>query len=141
MISNFKKAFTLIELLVVIGVMAVIAAGVVALIDPVDKTRQANDAKVMNDIGQMATAMQAAAAQTSDGLYPATLASLATLGELTVVPAPPTGWAAYALTGGGTSTISICGQLRSKRYTATPNWVFCSLTGKAGAVTGCGVCP
>ncbi|KKU96571.1 MAG: hypothetical protein UY28_C0032G0013 [Candidatus Amesbacteria bacterium GW2011_GWB1_48_13] len=33
----FKRGFTLIELLVVIGVLAVIAAGVVALINPQDK--------------------------------------------------------------------------------------------------------
>ncbi|KKU96569.1 MAG: hypothetical protein UY28_C0032G0011 [Candidatus Amesbacteria bacterium GW2011_GWB1_48_13] len=36
----FKKGFTLIELLVVIGVLAVIAAGVVALINPQDKIAQ-----------------------------------------------------------------------------------------------------
>ncbi|KKU64644.1 MAG: hypothetical protein UX86_C0006G0012 [Candidatus Amesbacteria bacterium GW2011_GWC1_47_15] len=59
----FKKGFTLIELLVVIGVLAVIAAGVVALINPQDKIAQANDSKVINDIGQYATALQSYSAQ------------------------------------------------------------------------------
>lgn len=67
---KFLKGFTLIELLVVIGLLAVIAAGVIALINPVEKNRQALDSKVFNDIGQSATALQSIAATSTDGAYP-----------------------------------------------------------------------
>ena len=59
----FNKGFTLIELLVTIGVLAVVAAGVVALLDPRDKILQGGDSKVLSDIGQISTAAQAFAAQ------------------------------------------------------------------------------
>src|SRR3990172_7528642 len=65
-----RKGFTLIELLVVIGLLAVIAAGVVALINPLEKNRQAQDARIFSDVGQMASATQAVAATTPDGAYP-----------------------------------------------------------------------
>jgi prepilin-type N-terminal cleavage/methylation domain-containing protein len=88
-----KKGFTLIELLVVIGVLAIIAAGVAFLINPQDKLLQANDAKVQNDIGQLATALQSYAAQ-HNGAYPSGagggLSILVTNGEITQVPVPPT---------------------------------------------------
>ncbi|MBI5465397.1 prepilin-type N-terminal cleavage/methylation domain-containing protein, partial [Candidatus Gottesmanbacteria bacterium] len=54
-----KKGFTLIELLVVIAVLAVLAAGVIVAINPGKRIRQANDAKIKNDIGQLATGLQA----------------------------------------------------------------------------------
>lgn len=148
--TTMKKGFTLIELLVVIGVLAVIAAGVVALINPQDKIMQANDAKITNDVGQLATALQAAAAQNPAGTYPATLALLGTgcagcLGELVTVPNPPAGYAAWTYTGGGTTSVRVCGQVRSSRYTSagTAGWAWCSSTGRAGAVTSCAVatCP
>ena len=50
-----RSGFTLIELLVVLGVLATVSSGVVAMIDPIDKLRQANDAKVINDVAQVAT--------------------------------------------------------------------------------------
>lgn len=130
---NFKKGFTLIELLVVIGIMAVLAAGVVALIDPVDKTRQANDAKVANDIAQLATALQSSAAQDATGLYPANLGALVTSGELTVQPVQPVSGAAYGYAGGGTNAVVVTGTLRSKRYTSGGynTWQWSSATGKS----------
>ncbi len=111
-----KKGFTLIELLVVIGVLAVLMAGVVALINPVEKTRQANDAKVQNDVSQIITAVQSFSAQQTDGAFPCMTAAagcpnptqsmgpgtaafnaIGPLGsqELTVLPTPPTGSAYY----------------------------------------------
>ncbi|OGD05250.1 hypothetical protein A2379_04575 [Candidatus Amesbacteria bacterium RIFOXYB1_FULL_47_13] len=57
-----KKGFTLIELLVTIGVLAVVAAGVIAAIDPLDKMKQGRDAKVQSDISSVATALNTFAA-------------------------------------------------------------------------------
>lgn len=127
MLNKFKKGFTLIELLVVIGVLAVIAAGVVALINPQDKLMQANDAKVQNDIGQVATALQSYAAQNATGAYPATgWAAMSTAlgsgvggsGELVTVPVASTGVTySYALNG---TTACLHGTLRSRKYVNTP---------------------
>jgi prepilin-type N-terminal cleavage/methylation domain-containing protein len=43
-----KKGFTLIELLVVIGILGVLAAMLVATIDPFEQIKKANDSKVQN---------------------------------------------------------------------------------------------
>jgi len=120
-VKLLKKGFTLIELLVTIGILAVVAAGVVALINPLEKNRQAQDAKVFSDIGQMAGAVQSIAATTVDGAYPcrtagagcingtvsmspmgansylSSAAGLQVSGELAAVPqAPNAGAAPYA---------------------------------------------
>ena len=125
-----KKAFTLIELLVVIGIMAVLAAGVVALIDPLEKTRQANDANVQNAIGQVATAMQSYAAQTTTGTYPALIGDLTTSGELVALPVG----VAVTMLGGGTNHAAVYAQLTSKKYIAkgaNPYWYWDSAIGQA----------
>jgi prepilin-type N-terminal cleavage/methylation domain-containing protein len=137
---TFKKGFTLIELLVVIGVLAVLMAGVVALINPVEKNRQALDARVFNDIGQMSTAVQTIAATQSDGAYPCltaaagcinpTVSMLAYLGnganassELQAVPTAPNGGAApfsaylyFAPAGTRPTAFELYGKLGSNKY-------------------------
>ena len=148
-----KWGFTLIELLVVIGVLAVIAAGIVALIDPVDKLAQANDAKVQNDVGQIATALQSYAAQNS-GLYPTsaeyTAGVLRTSGELTTMPTQPTNYTAYAYSVNAGQTIGkVTGQLKAKKNTTAGGvgtWCWDSSLGTAGvykaaATTALGACP
>jgi prepilin-type N-terminal cleavage/methylation domain-containing protein len=40
----FKKGFTLIELLIVIAILAIIAVGLIASLDPLEQTRRATDA-------------------------------------------------------------------------------------------------
>jgi prepilin-type N-terminal cleavage/methylation domain-containing protein len=144
-----KKGFTLIELLVVIGVLAVLMAGVVALINPQDKLRAANDAKVQSDIAEMATASQAYAA-THDGYYPANTGNLTTSGDLVSVPTAPSGYAAYVFTSlpagctaGTTCTgVNISGTLQSSKYTGRANWQFMSSEGKTCAKATLGTaCP
>jgi len=133
-----NKGFTLIELLVVIGILAVLMAGVVALIDPVDKNRSAQDSKVQSDVGQLATALQSAAAQSDDGTYPAGLDDLVDLGELTSIPVQP-GGADYEYVGGSSDTVTVCGTLTSKKYVTPGNeaWLWSSATGQAGPTTAC----
>lgn len=146
MIFRLKKAFTLIELLIVIGIMAVIAAGVVALIDPVEKTRQANDANVQNAIGQIATALQSYAAQQPTGTYPAALADLVTFGELSALPVLPNGYSYGYTVNGASTTAEVHIAVMSKKYTtakcgvgglpAGPSyWVYSTGNGRA-----CGHC-
>ncbi len=147
---KFKKGFTLIELLVVIAVMAVVASAVLVLIDPVDKTRAANDSRVQADIGQIATALTAYAAA-SGGVYPTTaegLNKLFTAGELTKVPTPPAviGYGtAYTYTGTAT-TANVSGTVLSKKYTAASApgpykaWAWCNTSATAGAVASLGTC-
>ncbi len=148
-----KKGFTLIELLVVIGILAVLMAGVVALIDPRDKVLQANDTKVISDIGQIASALNAYAAQQSNATYPATATWSTDLGpagsgELKTVPVPPaaTGYgAAYGYSATTTTvandTAVLYNRLLSKKYTSkcaagVPYWFWTSTTGKIGGFCG-----
>lgn len=150
-----RKAFTLIELLVTIAVLAVIAAGVIALIDPRDKVLQAADAKVQNDIGQLATALQSYAVQNVNNWYPlltdnplnfGTTGVLVTTGEMTTVPAPPTQsidyGTNYSYDVDGTQTTAVAyGRVVSKKHSSkcaageVPYWYWNSSSGYA-----CGFC-
>jgi prepilin-type N-terminal cleavage/methylation domain-containing protein len=145
---KIKKGFTLIELLVVIGIMAVLAAGVVALINPLEKTRQANDANAQNAIGQYATAMQSSAAQSTTGAYPILTTAGApsmfvTLGELTAAPVLPAGYTVNYLSDNTGSVAVVYVQMLSAKYTAkctgaaalTPYWFYHTGNGRA-----CGSC-
>lgn len=156
---RMKRGFTLIELLVVIGVLAVIAAGVVALINPLEKNRQAQDARVFSDIGQMSSAIQAIAATTVDGAYPCAVAAANCVnpttsmvaylgsganasGELNSVPTAPAG-STYIYLANATprpTAFQIYGALLSLKYDSqcsagmggTQAWyVFDSAVGRA----------
>ncbi len=87
--SAQRKGFTLIELLVVLAVLGVLAAGVVTAINPIKRVRQANDAKIKTDVGQISGALQGQ--YTLDQVYPSALGDLVTKGALKVIPAPPGG--------------------------------------------------
>ena len=139
------------ELLVVMGVLAVLAGGVVVIIDPADKINAANDAKVQNDIGQLASASQSYAAS-QNGFYPDSIADIVFNGDLVREPKPPTGYgASYGFTevdagctGGQTCTgVVITGTLKAKKYVNLGNdsWRFESATGKSCAVASGSSCP
>src|SRR3989344_8205588 len=100
-----RQGFTLIELLIVIAILGVLAAGVVAAINPGKRIRQTNDAKIKNDIGQIATAQQGYA--TVNQVYTADTADLVTSGDLKVIPTAPTG-SAYACTITAPCTATAC---------------------------------
>lgn len=106
--KTVQKGFTLIELLIVIAVLGVLAAAVVVAINPAKRIKQANDAKIKNDIGQMATALQAY--YTLNQSYPAELSTLETSQDLKKLPVAPTG-SAYNLAvtpGGCTTALKTC---------------------------------
>lgn len=153
MFYKIKRAFTLVELLVVMGVLAILAAGLIALISPVERVNQANDTKVLADLSQLTSALQAFAASNS-GLYPCTAVAGCTvtgqtqagLGalvpvELTVVPTAPTNYVTYTLVTNSASAATrfkVYGQVKSTKNGATSGTtryvVYCSATGTVGYV-------
>src|SRR3990167_9694529 len=67
------KGFTLIELLIVIAILGILAAAVLVAINPGKRTRQAQDAQRKNDIGALATEVQAFYTTPGQGCYPDSL--------------------------------------------------------------------
>jgi len=126
---NFHFGFTLIELLVVIAVMAVIAAAVLVAINPVDKIRAGQDAKVQSDIAQVAGAISAYETGNNGTLpawtdWTAISGGLLAAGELTAVPQDPDGTGAlYTYTGATTvgppPTALVWSRLQSRKYVGT----------------------
>lgn len=55
--ASAQKGFTLIELLVVIGILGILAAALVATIDPFEQLNKANDASVENTLSEFQTAL------------------------------------------------------------------------------------
>lgn len=91
------KGFTLIELLIVIAVLGILAAGVLVAINPVKKVNQANDARLKNDIGQIAQAAQAY--YTTKQAYVMSVADLVTASELKSEPKHPVTGLSYSVAG------------------------------------------
>lgn len=135
-ILSLSKGFTLIELLIVIAILGVLAAGILVAIDPVDKTRQANDAKIENAVSAIGRANEAYATL-NGGTYATSIAALITAGELKNNPSTglPTG---YSINMSGTV---VCGTLLSKRYTATPRWFYTFATGVSAPQAAAAPCP
>jgi prepilin-type N-terminal cleavage/methylation domain-containing protein len=84
--KNTKKGFTLIELLIVIGILAILVAAVVVVLNPAQLLAQARDGQRMSDLDALRSAVS---------LYLATAdsATLTTTSTYTVAgTATPTGW-------------------------------------------------
>lgn len=102
------KGFTLIELLVVIAVLGVLAAAIIAAINPITKINQAKDSNIKNEIAQLSGALQAY--YTGGGAtatYPLSLAAL-TVNELKALPSSATWVYATAPTGCTGLAASLC---------------------------------
>jgi len=163
--KNLVKGFTLVELLVVMGILAVLAAGLIALINPADRINQANDTKVMADLNQIVSGLQAYAAA-NGGLYPV-LAAGSNVGDGTSsatagfgplqnlitaeVQSPPTSVSGYTYSyncaAAGPCKVAV--ELKSKRNTNAANTLgsicWLSTTGTSKSITSDGttgaVCP
>ncbi len=136
--AKHRRGFTLIELLVVLAVLGVVAAGVVTAINPLKRIRQANDAKIKNDVGQISTALQASF--TTNQLYPSALGDLVTSGDLKVLPTVPGGGAySYAITNPCTTAsceAAVSAALQDP-LVAGNVWCWRSATGVVAEVASC----
>ncbi len=150
-IVSQQKGFTLVELLVVIAILGILAVGLIAAINPVDKLAQASDARAISDIGVLARASEAYSTN-HNGFYELALTDLTNASELKVVPTAPTGYTynvintPNACTAGTTCTaLVIWTTMKSSKYSANTTLKYESLSGKTcwlnGAATAANECP
>ena len=144
-ISARKKlfGFTLIELLIVIAILGILAAAVLVAVNPAKRQRQARDAARKNDIGQMATALQAYYTTPGLGYYlgtsgaPGGLVALTTTQDLKSIPTDPTSGQYSYTVASDSSEAAIYDALEdpTTASTGTYEWCWRSASGKATEVS------
>lgn len=80
---NFKTirtqaGFTLLELMIVIAILSLISAAVIAVVNPADQIKKANDTKRKSDLGQIGKALEQY--YDDNGRYPASNAAYQIVG-------------------------------------------------------------
>lgn len=141
--SLHVRGFTLIELLIVIAILGILAAAVLVAINPGKRTRQAQDAKRKNDIGAVATELQAYYTTPGAGRYPATLGVLTTEGYLKTMPLDPVSpFPAYAYDINATTTEAAVAATLGEPTSGAGVWLWCwrSTTNTVVELTGAGTC-
>ncbi len=130
------SGFTLIELLIVIAILGILAAAVLVAVNPAKRQKQARDSARKNDIGQLATALQAYYTTPGQGVYPAGLTALTASGDLKQIPTGPTG-EAYSYTLDGASAEAAIYLALEDPTSGVGTWTWCwqSTSGRAAEVT------
>jgi len=133
--KKFLGGFTLIELLIVIAILGILAAAVLVAINPGKRTRQAQDAKRKNDIGSLATEIQAYYTSPGQGLYPSSLEVLVDEDYLKQMPQDPTATSNYGYDY-GTTEAAVWATLAEPTSTGG-SWLWCyeATSGKASETT------
>ena len=134
----YVRGFTLIELLIVIAILGILAAAVLVAINPGKRTRQAQDAKRKNDIGALATEIQAYYTAPGLGQYPTSLSVLVNDKYLKQMPQDPTSTLDYNYDY-GTSEAAVWATLAEPTSAGTNLWCYESTSGKASETTA-GTC-
>jgi len=119
------KGFTLIELLIVIAILGILAAAVLVAVNPAKRTRQAQDAARKNDIGALATAVQAYYTMPGAGLYPAALTVLTASGDIKQLPTDPTSNLVYDYSLNGDTTEAAVWATLADPTSGSGSWLFC----------------
>ena len=105
-----KKGFTLVELLIVIGILAILTAAVVVVLNPAELLRQARDAQRFSDLDSVKSAIS---------LYLATVSS------------PALGESAYCMVGTTFDNGKTCTALTSTAVNGT-GWVGVNISAASG---------
>lgn len=138
------QGFTLIELLVVLAVLAVVVGAVVAAINPAQQIRRANDGRVKNDVGSLATAAQSFFVIYQS--YPNSPSLLVSRGELSKLPSAPSDYIQYDIkTNPGDcdpdypnkvcTGIAIYGEIKAPKTSGNNRWCWKSDGGAAFETT------
>ena len=134
--------FTLIELLIVIAILGILAAAVLVAINPAKRTKQARDAGRKNDIGSLATEVQAYYTTPGQGYYfagagcPGGLTTLTASGGLKQIPVDAQG-NNYCYNVNGATTEAVVYITIEDPTASAGNWIWCwqSTTNKAQELT------
>ena len=108
--SEEQKGFTLVELIIVIAILGILAAAVLAAIDPIDKINAGNDTKAQGDIRSI---YDAGLRYYSINSTLPTQAQITGAGELRSWPTAPNTYAAYVYNVAATD-VSVCTVVKSK---------------------------
>lgn len=135
------SGFTLIELLIVIAILGILAAAVLVAVNPGKRQKQARDSARKNDIGQLATALQAYYTTPGQGIYPTSLGQLTASGDLKQIPTDPTGASYSYVVNGATTEAWIYIVIEDPTGGVTGStWCWASTSGKATEKTTAAAC-
>jgi general secretion pathway protein G len=145
--TNSQKGFTLIELLIVIAVIGILAAIVLATIDPIKRINQAKDARAKSDMGQIVSALQqyfTDSGTTGTAAYPiaggtAWTTTLINASVVKTIPLDPNGKPYNYIRAASGTSATLCSPLfdATGTYANSKSWVWTDTTATLTASVSC----